>query len=182
MKRVVITGLGTVNALGPDVKTSWPRMLRGENGIGPIRSFDTSAMPVHFAGSVAWETTEKFGAPDHRKLDPFTMYALKATEEALDDRLDAIQLALDGDGTKARRNVFAPPSLVERLDRITDDQWAHTQPPTATHRQALAWASEAFTEELSRLHRLASDLEDLESRAEAAGAPWTPGRRPAWNR
>ena len=91
-------------------------------------------------------------------------------------------LALDGDGTKARRNVFAPPSLVERLDRITDDQWAHTQPPTATHRQALAWASEAFTEELSRLHRLASDLEDLESRAEAAGAPWTPGRRPAWNR
>ena len=108
--------------------------------------------------------------------------AMLAELETLDDRLDAIQLALDGDATKAGRNVFAPPSLVERLDRITDDQWAHTQPPTATHRQALAWASEAFTEELSRLHQLASDLEALESRAEAAGAPWTPGRNPAWNR
>ena len=41
MRRVVITGLGTVNALGPDVKTSWPRMLAGENGVRPITQFPT---------------------------------------------------------------------------------------------------------------------------------------------
>ena len=85
MRRVVITGLGTVNALGPDVKTSWPRMLAGENGIGPITAFDASDLPVRFAASVDWNPEEKFNAQDFRKLDPFTMYALKATEEALGD-------------------------------------------------------------------------------------------------
>ncbi|MEO6711230.1 MAG: beta-ketoacyl synthase N-terminal-like domain-containing protein, partial [Planctomycetota bacterium] len=42
MRRVVITGLGTINALGNDVETSWRRMLAGENGVGNLTSFDTS--------------------------------------------------------------------------------------------------------------------------------------------
>src|SRR5262245_54581179 len=85
MRRVVITGLGTVNALGPDVKTSWPRMLAGENGIGPITRFPAEDLSVRFAASVDWNPEERFRAPEFRKLDLFTMYALKATEEALAD-------------------------------------------------------------------------------------------------
>ena len=85
MRRVVITGLGTVNALGPDVKTSWPRMLAGENGVTPITAFDTEGLAVTIAASVDWNPEEMFSGSDFRKLDPFTMYALKSAKEALED-------------------------------------------------------------------------------------------------
>jgi 3-oxoacyl-[acyl-carrier-protein] synthase II len=85
MRRVVITGLGTVNSLGPDVKSSWPRMLAGENGVTPIESFPAEDLPVRFAATVEWNPEELFAGPEFRKLDPFTMFALKATQEALAD-------------------------------------------------------------------------------------------------
>lgn len=85
MRRVVITGLGTVNALGADVKTSWPRMLEGENGIRKIEFFDASNLPVNISGHVDYDPTKDFQAPEFRKLDPFTMYAIKASDEAFQD-------------------------------------------------------------------------------------------------
>jgi photosystem II stability/assembly factor-like uncharacterized protein len=106
--------------------------------------------------------------------------ALMAELELLKGRLDAILLELEGDRTKSERNVFTPPSIRERVNRIASDMWTHTQPPTTTHRQALVWASEAFEAELVRLRSLVADLEALETRAEAVGAPWTPGRVPTW--
>jgi 3-oxoacyl-[acyl-carrier-protein] synthase II len=85
MRRVVITGLGTVNPLGSDVATSWPRILAGENGVQTITRFDTADLPVTMAASVDWNPEERFSGPDFRKLDFFSMYALKAAEEALTD-------------------------------------------------------------------------------------------------
>jgi 3-oxoacyl-[acyl-carrier-protein] synthase II len=92
MRRVVITGLGTINSLGNDVETSFPRIVRGENGIGPLTRFDTSDQAVHFAASVELDPLKHFSVPDQRKLDPFTMWALLASEEALRDAgIDAAQ-------------------------------------------------------------------------------------------
>jgi 3-oxoacyl-[acyl-carrier-protein] synthase II len=85
MRRVVITGLGTMNALGNDVETSWARMLRGENGIGPLTKFDTKDHAVHFAGSVYWEPLPFFTVPDLRRYDPFTMWALACSDQAFKD-------------------------------------------------------------------------------------------------
>ena len=85
MRRVVITGLGTVNSLGLDVETSWARMLEGENGVGPISSFDTSGHSTKIAACVGWDPDEHFEKPQQRKLDPFTMWALMASGEALRD-------------------------------------------------------------------------------------------------
>ncbi len=85
MRRVVITGLGTINPLGNDVETSFQAMLRGESGMGPITNFDTSDYPVRFAANVKWDPAPHFSVPDLRKLDPFTMWALVATREALRD-------------------------------------------------------------------------------------------------
>jgi 3-oxoacyl-[acyl-carrier-protein] synthase II len=85
MRRVVITGLGTINALGLDVETSFARILRGENGVGPIKRFDTSQHSVHFAACVEWDPLTHFTTPDLRKFDPFTMWALVAADEALRD-------------------------------------------------------------------------------------------------
>jgi 3-oxoacyl-[acyl-carrier-protein] synthase II len=85
MRRVVITGLGTVNALGMDTETSFSRMLRGESGVGPITRFDTTEQTVKFAACVDWDPLKYFTTPDLRKLDPFTMWALISTDEALRD-------------------------------------------------------------------------------------------------
>ena len=93
MRRVVITGLGTINALGNDVETSFSRMLRGESGVGPITRFDTSDQAVKFAACVDLDPLKNFTVPDLRKLDPFTMWALVATDEAMRDAsLDAAAL------------------------------------------------------------------------------------------
>jgi len=77
--------MGTVNALGPDLRTSWPRMLAGENGVRLIQKFPAEDLSVRFAASVDWNPEEMFSGPEFRKLDPFTMFALKATDEALAD-------------------------------------------------------------------------------------------------
>jgi 3-oxoacyl-[acyl-carrier-protein] synthase II len=85
MRRVVITGLGTINPLGNDVETSWRRLLAGENGVGPLTSFDTTDYSVHFAASVKWDPAAHFNVMDLRKLDPFTMWAILASREAFKD-------------------------------------------------------------------------------------------------
>lgn len=85
MRRVVITGLGTMNALGLDVESSWARMLRGESGVGLIKRFDTTEQTVKFAACIDWDPLKHFATPDLRKLDPFTMWALVSTDEALRD-------------------------------------------------------------------------------------------------
>jgi 3-oxoacyl-[acyl-carrier-protein] synthase II len=82
---VVITGLGTINALGNDVETTWSRVLRGENGVSLITRFDTSQQTVKIAAEVKLDPALHFSVPDARKLDPFTMWALVATGEALKD-------------------------------------------------------------------------------------------------
>ena len=69
MRRVAITGLGMVNALGLDAETSFARMLNGENGVTPITKFDTSQHAVHFAASVEWDVAQHFSAPEQRKLE-----------------------------------------------------------------------------------------------------------------
>ncbi|HVS17267.1 MAG TPA: beta-ketoacyl-ACP synthase II [Planctomycetota bacterium] len=85
MRRVVVTGLGTVNPLGNDVETSFTRMLAGESGVGLLEHFDTSDYPVHIAATVKWDPNAHFSVPEQRKLDPFTMWALVGTREALAD-------------------------------------------------------------------------------------------------
>jgi hypothetical protein len=101
-----------------------------------------------------------------------------AEVEELKTRLDDIVLAFRGDRTKAGRNVFTPPAIVSRVERIASDQWYTTQAPTTTHRQAYDWAAAAFATEKEKLDQLVVDLEALEAKAEGVKAPWTPGRVP----
>ena len=51
-RRVVITGLGTINPVAHDVPTYWRALLAGKSGIGPITLIDSTAFKVHFAGEV----------------------------------------------------------------------------------------------------------------------------------
>ena len=93
-RRVVVTGLGTVNPLGLSVNMSWKRLLEGTIGIDHIPSFEEAGLPVHIGAKV------KVGSEDHDKeylnkdelfsnkraedVD-FITFALAAAKEALED-------------------------------------------------------------------------------------------------
>ncbi len=51
-RRVVITGLGCITALGETAKDFFDALCQGKSGIAMIESFDTTAYPVHFGGEV----------------------------------------------------------------------------------------------------------------------------------
>ena len=99
-RRVVITGMGAVTPIGLTVDDYWKNLLAGTSGAGPITSFDVSDFDTKFACEVKGFDPLKFM---DRKLaqrcDPFTQYALAASDMALKDsgmNLEAIDRNLAG--------------------------------------------------------------------------------------
>jgi hypothetical protein len=83
-RRVVVTGLGTVNPLGNNVQDFWRRIRAGENGIGRITRFDVSDYPAKIAGELKDFAPEKvMESKDARRMDRFTQYAMVAGVEAM---------------------------------------------------------------------------------------------------
>jgi 3-oxoacyl-[acyl-carrier-protein] synthase II len=86
-KRIVITGMGTVNPLGNNVIDTWNKVKAGKSGIRKITKFDVSGFSSHVAGEVPDFEFRKFYNEEHAKtakrLDPFVHYAEAATQEAL---------------------------------------------------------------------------------------------------
>ncbi|MBU6296014.1 MAG: beta-ketoacyl-[acyl-carrier-protein] synthase II, partial [Planctomycetes bacterium] len=86
MRRVAVTGLGTVNPLANNVSVFWNKALAGSTGIGPITQFDTTAFKVHFGGEVRELNPESWLEPKTvRRVDRFVLLALCAGKEAMDD-------------------------------------------------------------------------------------------------
>ncbi len=85
-RRVVITGMGTINPLGHDVATTWRQTAVGQSGIGPITQFDAREYKTQFAGEVKeFDPTELFGRKEARRMDRVTQFALAAAGQALAD-------------------------------------------------------------------------------------------------
>jgi 3-oxoacyl-[acyl-carrier-protein] synthase II len=85
-RRVVITGLGTINSLSSDTDEFWSRLCAGGSGISYIESFDTSEFSVKIAGEVKDFEPEKFVDPrEVRRLDRFALFALAAADIAVKD-------------------------------------------------------------------------------------------------
>ena len=85
-RRVVITGLGTLNPLGNDVTATWAAIGAGHSGIGPITLFDAAEHQTRIAGEVkGFDPVARFGRKEARRMARLTQLALAATEEALAD-------------------------------------------------------------------------------------------------
>ncbi|HJT79526.1 MAG TPA: beta-ketoacyl-ACP synthase II [Gemmataceae bacterium] len=85
-RRVVITGLGTVNPLAHDVKSTWHALCAGKSGVGPITLIDAGPFKVHFAGEVRGLDVEAIlDRKTARHLDRFAQFALVAAGEAVRD-------------------------------------------------------------------------------------------------
>ena len=85
-RRVVVSGLGTVNPTGNTVKESWGSIREGKVGIAEITAFDSSAFSVHFAGEVkAFQPESVFEKRELKHMARFTQFAMLAAEEAVLD-------------------------------------------------------------------------------------------------
>lgn len=83
-EKVVITGLGAVAPNGNSVDEFWTSLTAGISGIGPITCFDPSGHRVKIAGELSgFEPESVLDPKEIRKLDPFSVYALVATDEAV---------------------------------------------------------------------------------------------------
>ncbi len=101
----------------------------------------------------------------------------------LERRLADLSIRFSGDPTIESRHEPVPPSVTDRVSQIVDSQWMSTSAVTATSEANYAAAADAFGTALEDLRTLIeTDLRALEADAEAAGAPWTPGRVPTWKR
>ena len=85
-RRVVVTGLGVVTALGSEIPEFWDNVCAGKSGIGPVRRFDCSHWKVNFGGEVTY-----FNPVDHlpkiekelKRMDRFVQFAVVAADKAI---------------------------------------------------------------------------------------------------
>lgn len=86
LRRVVVTGLGSLTPIGNTVSEYWEGLKNGVSGAAPITKFDAEKFKTQFACEV-----KNFNIEDHihrrdaRRMDIFTHYAMVASEEAIKD-------------------------------------------------------------------------------------------------
>ena len=87
MRRVVVTGLGTINPLGNNVESSWNSLINSKSGISIITKFQVDNYPCKIAGSIDDSdiNNEIVTDRDQRKIDRFITLGLIAAEEAIKD-------------------------------------------------------------------------------------------------
>lgn len=85
-RRVVVTGIGTINPLGNSVQEYFDNLEKGVSGAGPITHFDPTKFKTKFACEVKnYDAAAHFDRKEARKYDLFTQYALVAAEQAMKD-------------------------------------------------------------------------------------------------
>ena len=89
-RRVVVTGIGTINPIGHNVEETWKSIEEGRCGIAPISLFDTKGMKVALAGEVKdFDVTKYIDKKEAKKMDRFIQMGMIASKEAmLDSGLD----------------------------------------------------------------------------------------------
>jgi hypothetical protein len=193
--------------LAPPGRYSVEMVLRTADGLEPLaesREFEVKVLPgavftpedYQAATAFSAETREllrraqgagrELGAIEDRLVHlRAALAATPAAEPSLFTRLDRLaatlhdlELRLSGDPIRRAWQEPAPPSVIDRLGEIAGGHWATRQSPTETQRQSQEVARQELTQVEADLTRLlGEELPAVEAALEAAGAPWTPGRR-----
>lgn len=95
-RRVVFTGIGIVSPIGLDLTTFWSSLQSGRSGVRPIRSFDTSHLPIHFAGEIVGFDAKNYIDKKERK-------GLRVMARTIQLAVAAAQLAMDDSGIDKQR-------------------------------------------------------------------------------
>lgn len=85
-RRVVVTGMGAVTALGLDTESTWAGVVNGKNGVRAIEHFDASAFSTRFSASLQDFSVEGYIEPrDAKRMDLFIQYGMVAGIQAMRD-------------------------------------------------------------------------------------------------
>lgn len=85
MRRVVITGMGTVNPLGKNVEEFWENIKANKNGLSFVDQFDTTNFPVKIVGAVKdFDPSDYIDKKEARRMDRFTQFAVCSSKQALE--------------------------------------------------------------------------------------------------
>lgn len=102
LRRVVVTGLGALTPLGNTLQAYWEGLVNGTSGAAPIKNFDASKFKTRFACELkGFDPTQFMDRKEARKMDPFTQYAVAASDEAMKDS----GLVIETDEQKERAGV-----------------------------------------------------------------------------
>ena len=95
-RRVVITGMGLVTALGNDVESSWAGLLEGRSGIRRIEAFDPSRVASQVAGEVRdFDASHVLDRKELRRTDRYIAFGLVGARQAMDQA--GLPARLEGD-------------------------------------------------------------------------------------
>jgi len=86
LKRVVVTGLGALTPIGNNIQEYWTGLSTGVSGAAPITRFDASLFKTQFACELKnIDLNDYIDRKEAKKMDPYTQYAMVATDEAMKD-------------------------------------------------------------------------------------------------
>ena len=126
-KRVVVTGIGTINALGKNVPEYFQNLDKGISGARMIDRFDTSRFKTKFACEIPDFHPEDFpeiiDRKEARRTDPFTQYAMIAAAEAVrDSQLDLSQADLKRIGVVVGSGVGGINTYTQEIETFFEDE------------------------------------------------------------
>ena len=85
-RRVVVTGIGLVSAVGVGTEATWEGLCAGRSGVAPITKFDAAAFAARIAAEVkGFDPLQYVDKKDVKKMDTFIHYACAAGRMALTD-------------------------------------------------------------------------------------------------
>src|SRR5947208_15222602 len=86
MRRVVVTGLGTLSPVGNTADEFWSSLVQGRSGVGMITKFDTAGYPTRLAGEVRnFDPLDFVDKKEARQPDPYLQYAVASSVLAVQD-------------------------------------------------------------------------------------------------
>ena len=103
---------------------------------------------------------------------------LYAELHSLEKKMKQLRQKMSGDPLMRQLDIDQPPSIMDRVFSLAYEQFYSTAAPTQTHKDIYAIAVEEFEPLLQEINTfLEKDMESFKQKLEAAGAPYTPGRK-----
>jgi 3-oxoacyl-[acyl-carrier-protein] synthase II len=104
-RRVVVTGMGMLTALGKDVASTWEGMVAGRSGVAQITLFDPERLECRIAGEVKdFDSSHVLDKKDQRRTDRYIQFGLVAAREAMDQA--GLPARLDGKEAERTGVIF----------------------------------------------------------------------------
>lgn len=122
MKRVVITGVGLITALGTGKEKTWNSLLNGDCGVNMIESFDTEDQAVHIAAEVRDFNPEDYiEKKEIKKLGRFSQFAVAASKMAVEDaKLDINESNADRIGVMIGSGIGALEVIESEIGKMIE--------------------------------------------------------------